>query len=329
MLFRKINKVSYESFFETKEEELAYEVMTIEQRDVQNGVLGIPAEHDGHRVLSIGKNAGAGLDVRRIVVRPGIQKIDNGAFKGCGAEEVFIPASVKHIGNAAFQDCKNLKSVVPMDTVNLFLHLENAVFKNCGELKTVVIAPKIIPISAFENCVKLDYALDSRVQEIDAFAFKNTNIREVVFEDKECGLKLIGTEAFAECKNLKTVDIPARVDIRDEAFARCRNLTTAKIGERSILGEMVFTECKNLKTCDWPISAKTVEYGMFCDCPKLETVNGCGSITKVRDYGFYNTGLKSLAPFKSLMLADTEENSFGNCRKLPGSTRRRRRTTTV
>ena len=325
MLFREINNRTYESFFDTKEDELAYEVMSIEQADVRNGILAIPAEHNGHRVLSVGKGAGAELNIRRLVIRPGVQKVDNSAFENSTIEELFIPSSVKFIGNSAFKNCVKLKSIAPMDNVNLFLHLENECFKGCSELKTVVMAPKIIPISAFEDCVKLDYVLDSRVQEIDAFAFKNTNVKAVSFNAEKCNLRFIGTEAFAECKNLKTVNIPTRVDVRDEAFARCRNLTEAIIGENSVMGEMVFTECRSLKVCNWPNSLKTVEYGTFCDCPKLETVNGCGSIIRVKDYGFYNTGLKTLAPFKSLKMSNADENSFGNCRKLPGSIIRRRR----
>lgn len=329
MLFREINNRTYEAFFDTKESEKAYEVMTIDQADVKNGILAIPAEHNGHRVLSVGKNAGAGQNIRRLVVRPGVQKIDNSAFESSAIEELFIPSSVKFIGNSAFKNCAKLKTITPMDEVNLFLHLENECFRGCSELKTVVMAPKIIPISAFEDCIKLDYVLDSRVQEIDAFAFKNTNVKAVDFDAKECKLRFIGTEAFADCKNLKTVNIPTRVDVRDEAFARCRNLTEAVISENCVMGEMVFTECRNLKVCNWPASLKTVEYGMFCDCPKLETVNGCGNITRVKDYGFYNTGLKTLAPFKSLKLSDAGENSFGNCRRLPGSIIRRRRKNTV
>lgn len=129
--------------------------------------------------------------MKKAVIDDIAEKIAQAAFMGCSVEEVVMPDSVKMICNEAFSSCKYLKKI------NLSKNLQkttnqlgnNACFKKCERLKCIEIPAGIkeIPNMMFFGCRELS---------------------EVVFHD---GLEVIGTSAFASCRNLEKINLPKTV----------------------------------------------------------------------------------------------------------------------
>lgn len=129
--------------------------------------------------------------MKKAVIDDIAEKIAQAAFMGCSVEEVVMPDSVKMIYNKAFSCCKYLKKINLsknlQKTTNQFSN--NACFKKCERLKGIEIPAGIkeIPDKMFFGCSELS---------------------EVVFHD---GLEVIGTSAFASCRNLEKINLPKTV----------------------------------------------------------------------------------------------------------------------
>lgn len=129
--------------------------------------------------------------MKKAVIDDIAEKIAQAAFMGCSVEEVVMPDSVKMICNEAFSSCKYLKKI------NLSKNLQkttnqlgnNACFKKCERLKGIEIPAGIkeIPNMMFFGCRELS---------------------KVVFHD---WLEVIGTSAFASCRNLEKINLPKTV----------------------------------------------------------------------------------------------------------------------
>ncbi len=98
------------------------------------------------------------------------------------------------------------------------------------------------------------------VREIEKEAFAKSNIESVSFG---YNIKEIGEMAFAECKNLKTVEFDAyqsyyanEVSIGTSAFYGCTSLSELKLPRvGSIIGDGAFSKCTSLKAVDlWRVS---------------------------------------------------------------------------
>ena len=85
------------------------------------------------------------------------------------------------------------------------------------------------------------------------------------------GLKEIGRRAFAECKSLKRITIPATVSIiYDGAFRGCRQLKEVVIHNRCRLREIrmdAFVGCESLKYINIPCSIRKIGRGAFSRVP--------------------------------------------------------------
>lgn len=129
--------------------------------------------------------------MKKAVIDDIAEEIAQAAFMGCSVEEVVMPDSVKMICNEAFSCCKYLKKINLsknlQKTTNQFGN--NACFKKCERLKGIEIPAGIkeIPDKMFFGCSELS---------------------EVVFHD---GLEVIGTSAFASCRNMEKINLPKTV----------------------------------------------------------------------------------------------------------------------
>ena len=129
--------------------------------------------------------------MKKAVIDDIAEEIAQAAFMGCSVEEVVMPDSVKMICNEAFSSCKYLKKI------NLSKNLQkttnqlgnNACFKKCERLKCIE-----IPAGIKENP--------------NMMFFGCRELSEVVFHN---GLEVIGTSAFASCRNLEKINLPKTV----------------------------------------------------------------------------------------------------------------------
>ena len=173
--------------------------------------------------------------------------VGENAFKDCQSlDEINNDNVLEEIGSNAFAGTK-LKSV-HFDKLS---KLHNNAFMGCADLNYISMPIcKDIPNEAFANC--------SSLTNIDFPNFSDTTI--------------IGTSAFAGCKNLKTVNNnSSKIAIQDSAFCECVNISEIKLDNCIEIGKSAFLGCSNIKhiTLD---KCNMIEEDAFKDCINLKNV---------------------------------------------------------
>lgn len=87
-------------------------------------------------------------------------------------------------------------------------------------------------------------------------------------------VKYIGDEAFYDCENLVSIDIPDSVTtIGDEAFHGCKNLTSIVIPNSvTSIGDWAFRICSSLTSIEIPNSVTSIGNIAFNSCSSLTSV---------------------------------------------------------
>ena len=200
-----------------------------------------------------------------------------------------IPATVTHIGKCAFRDCKNLTSVA--FTGNNVTNIDDYAFYNC-KFSNVTIPASVtnIGISAFSMCTMSTVTIPAGVQNIGFGAFTDcgnlteiavasgnsryTSVDGVLYSSNRDtliqypagnlaenysvpdGVKIIGSQSFNGCTNLKSLTIAGDVErIGDFVIAGCSILETVAIGNKvESMGMSMFSGCGSLTTVTIPRS---------------------------------------------------------------------------
>jgi len=141
--------------------------------------------------------------ITSVEIGEGITAIGNNVFDGCTElTTVTTPRSLVKVGNYAFRNCYALKKVSDLSNVTYFGWY------------------------AFYNCSMLTSADLASAEEIQHYAFYNSGIDEAELDS----IRYIDTEAFRNCKNLRSVIIGEELEW---------------------LGEQVFADCPVLQYVDW------------------------------------------------------------------------------
>ena len=111
--------------------------------------------------------------------------------------DVTIPSNIDFIGNQAFTNTMLQK--IDCNNVNY------------------------IDVQAFYRCLDLQEVKIPNVEKIEASAFYKTGIIEITFRNGHC---VVEEGAFAECDELKTINITKYTNISSRAFEDCNNVET-------------------------------------------------------------------------------------------------------
>lgn len=218
-----------------------------------------------------------------------------GAFARCTAlKSIKIPHSVHEIGVCAFQGCTQLQSVI-FQKGSLITRLSGGyIYEVYGTSSTN--ASKAI-FGVFAKCSALSsIEIPANVEIIDACAFGDCiNLSAVTFE-KGTKLKEFGdgyamqgyhpfiTGAFANCKSLKSIQIPASVEkIGVGAFKNCSQLSTVTFEPNSKLKTI-----GGYSDTNWTSEVGTKHYGAFADCVSLSEIKLPATLTSIDDVAFSN-----------------------------------------
>ncbi|MBQ9325524.1 MAG: leucine-rich repeat domain-containing protein [Clostridia bacterium] len=172
----------------------------------------------------------------------------------------------------------------------------NRVFKDCKGITEVVLPGKLREIGdeAFSGCVKL----------------KAINLPQNIVQ--------IGARAFYGCTSLKKISLPEKVRvIRDYSFYGCTNLSefytggwVESIGEYAFkdssikrlslpyglktIGKYAFSNCSKLSYVSLPNSLRNIGEHAFEYCSRLTGITIPKGITRIEEWTFYKSGLKSV-----------------------------------
>lgn len=208
----------------------------------------------------IGETAFQGMNnIESVYIPEGVELIGEGAFSGCkNLQSLHIPDSVETIDRDGFNGCIGLKSVTLPDSIK---NIESGAFAGCINLETINIPQRteLLPWRIFEGCTNLKYiVIPIRVKTIEDCAFADcTDLENIKFEcmrsdgDSSKGIIRIGMNAFRNCKELNSVNLPDTI---------------------KFIGNQAFRGCSKLKKLVIPENVKAIYPLAFADCTALEQV---------------------------------------------------------
>lgn len=126
-----------------------------------------------------------------------------------------------------------------------------------------------------------DVVIPDGVTAIGSRAFENCrNVKSITIP---FGVTSIGSGAFYCCVSLESVTIPDSVtEIGNGAFHSCSELESVIIPDSvSIIGDNVFLSCQNLRSCEIQGSTTYIGEGVFFNCKKLRSVKLSDRLTKI------------------------------------------------
>ncbi len=224
-----------------------------------------------------------------VLIPCGVEEIGESAFAHCtNLKQVCFPEGVKRIRCKAFCECENLEAI----DIPFGLKYLDSAFTGCKKLKTVRLPEGVHTVGRFEGCISLV-----------RFDFPDT-----VFS--------IERHAFYNCKNLREVHLPARLDkIPFRCFYLCQRLETVNIPQVKEICAGAFYRCENLKELTLPDSILEIDKDVFKD-PFLPIYPEKGNSFTVLDW------LKNLtihAPKGSVGEAFAKKAKISYDNKLPES----------
>lgn len=250
-----------------------------------------------------------------------VTTISSLAFEGCNGLTVHIPKSIRRITPSAFRGCKNL-TIDAADIVSWcktdflepeyhgpsYPHQVDTLFKNIDhfmidgtEVFDLIIPEGVtaVPNNAFNSYVGLkSVVLASSINTIGSAAFANCqNLKSV--SSAGDGIETLYNGAFQGCSSLTSVTLPSTVkDIGKSAFQGCSSLTTLTWPINLVsLGDSAFKDCSNLKSADLTSISEINKYA-FYGCTSLSDIKLPKQIDYIGEYAFYgNQQMKALNIF--------------------------------
>lgn len=222
-----------------------------------------------------------------------------GAFIGCTQlTQVNIPADGRLlVGPYAFYGCTKL---VNIDLSKVHDTIGEYAFYACQALKAANLTNvKHIDDFAFADCSNLTTLSVPMIETIGDAAFgavSESSVSGGAFTTVEFPqtLRYIGEAAFYTCINLKSIILPADVEIEGFAFAYCTSLQSVTLGESmTVLPQYIFYKDTALISINTG-NIEIVEEGAFYGCTHLKNVDltnakeiqaeafySCSSLTEV------------------------------------------------
>ncbi|MBQ7121743.1 MAG: leucine-rich repeat protein [Clostridia bacterium] len=248
----------------------------------------------------IGEGVFAGYKGVDLVIPEGVVSIAAKAFENSkNLETVTIPASVESIASTAFTGCEKLVSFT-VDAENEFLSSDaSGVVLDKDGTKLVCVPPAITEYAIPEGVTYIgqeflehkrikSLIIPSTVETMAEYAFYNCSAETLSFAENT-KLECISKGAFADCNNLKEINIPEGVKIiEDKAFAYCNNVEEIAIsGSVEKIGDDAFL--KNSRTAEVTVPENVKEignnaFGYYYSVP-VEKEPNRGKIVGFKIYG--------------------------------------------
>lgn len=174
-----------------------------------------------------------------------------GLFKDCCLEYIYIGRDIAGRGNDYRSQPLSKIEFGPYVTAISGAYGNYNDYQTNKTYKTVTIPQNVKKVKGFSNCL---------------------NLEEVIILGN--GLIEIEEQAFLDCKNLTTINLPkSLVKIDDSAFSRCENLKEIYLSDNvETLGFQAFILCKKLSRVTIGKNVKSIGKNAFMDCSNIKTV---------------------------------------------------------
>ena len=234
----------------------------------------------------------------------GTTTIGDRAFYECTAiKKIVIPKSVITVGESIFFNCNNLTVCCELELRPSGWHRDwdkdncTVIWGGLEEgttndgIKWKLSTDYLVKIVGYsgtgENVVIPDNINGYSVVEISDMAFSGENM--ITSVELPAGIGKIGSSAFENCTELKSINIPMIEIISPRAFYNCRALESIIIPSSvSQIEKEAFWNCAGLKTVTLNEGLTSIGVYSFKSCTSLKTVNIPTSVEKISMYAFEN-----------------------------------------
>lgn len=126
----------------------------------------------------------------------------------------------------------------------------------------------------------------------------------------------IAKEAFKDCKDLESVELPANLEeIGESAFEECKKLKAIKIPPKiTVLAPQTFSNCVELSSVDLPEGLTEIGHNVFYRCLKLTDLKLPQTLKTIGIKAFCSSGLTTLEVPESV--DEIGFDAFMGCKKL-------------
>lgn len=248
------------------------------------------------------------ISLESISIPDKVKTIKTGTFSWCTSlKSVKFGKNLTKICESAFSSCYELKKV---NLTGKITTIEKYAFSDCLGLKTVVIGKNVKnikgnPFTSCESLKKYTVEKGSKYFSVDGYGAllnkKGTKFISYPFGRKGTSYSVpktvtaIGSDAFAYCKNLKTISLPEKLKtIGESAFNDCSGIKSINLHNTKTVGANAFAFCENLENVYFSEKLKTVGESAFDGCEDLSDIYYGGSKKQWKNIEFseYNEAIK-------------------------------------